>query len=335
MINRIKRFFQTPKARAIVLMYHRIANLETDPWQLAVSPEHFDSQIKMLTDKFQVLPVDNLHTQLAGRQIKDHSIYITFDDAYMDNYIYAKPILEKYGCPATFFVPTHFIGKQQQFWWDELEAILLHSEQLPSTLNLVVDKQPVVYHLDAEQLTDDVKRRQTLWHWPEPAPTSQCELYLKLWEKLKPMPYPNIVDLMDQIKTWAQYFPKDISERTAMNITQLNEVSSNKLFSLGLHTQTHPELASHSKDVQSEEIRGCLEYLQQHNYAPISAIAYPYGSTDDNTLLATAENHIDLGFTTRPDVITNDSSLHSLGRYQVNNYGGAELELKLNSWFNN
>jgi len=332
MIDRIKKYFQAPKAKAIVLMYHRIADVETDPWQLAVSPEHFESQIKMLTDKFQVLPVDYLSKQLASRQVIDNSIYITFDDAYVDNYLFAKPILEKYTCPATFFIPTHFIGKQQQFWWDELEAILLHSELLPSELTIVVDEKVIAYDLNAEHLTADVKQQQRFWRWPDPAPTSRCDLYLKIWEHLKPMPYQKILVLMEQIRTWANYHPNDISHRTAMSTSQLRELSDNKLFSLGLHTQTHPELASHSKDIQSEEILGCRNYLMQNNYSPISAIAYPYGSNDANTILATAENQIDLGFTTKAEVITNDSLALSLGRFQINNYGGVKLEANLNWW---
>ncbi|MGE5944862.1 MAG: polysaccharide deacetylase family protein, partial [Flavobacteriales bacterium] len=112
MFNRIKKYLRPSEPKAIVLMYHRICNIDTDPWQLAVSPENFENQIKTITKNFNVLPVNDLIEQFKNRKIKRNSIYITFDDAYQDNYFYAKPILEKYKCPATFFVPTHFIGKE-------------------------------------------------------------------------------------------------------------------------------------------------------------------------------------------------------------------------------
>ncbi|MGB5435100.1 MAG: polysaccharide deacetylase family protein, partial [Maribacter sp.] len=136
MISRIRKFLRPREPKAIVLMYHRVCNLETDPWQLAVSPKNFESQIKALKKNFNVLPVSDLVEQLTAGKIEPNSIYITFDDAYRDNYLNAKPVLETYDCPATFFIPTSYIGKEQLFWWDELEFIFLHSKTLPTNLTL-------------------------------------------------------------------------------------------------------------------------------------------------------------------------------------------------------
>jgi peptidoglycan/xylan/chitin deacetylase (PgdA/CDA1 family) len=332
MFNRIKRYFRTPELKAIGLMYHRICNLETDPWQLAVSPDNFESQIKMLAETFDVLPLNDLTQQLATGSVKENSIYITFDDAYVDNYLYAKPILEQYACPATFFIPTHYIGKQQPFWWDELEAIVLHSKELPSTLTINFDTQPFIFDVDAEGLSEDIELKQQLWKWPEPPPTRRCELYLKIWEQLRPLPYPKISAIIDQIKVWANCDRFDTTKGIAMTTEQLKDLSENTLFSLGLHTQTHPALASHSKAIQNEEIFGCRNYLKENNYPFISAIAYPYGSYNQDTLSVIAHNQIALGFTTKAEVVTKSSSPDRLGRFQVNNYTGEELAANLKNW---
>jgi hypothetical protein len=43
--RRLSRFL---RARALVLVYHRVATADVDPWDLAVRPEHFDEHLKVL-----------------------------------------------------------------------------------------------------------------------------------------------------------------------------------------------------------------------------------------------------------------------------------------------
>jgi hypothetical protein len=58
MLNRIKKYLSLSEPKAIVLMYHRVCNIKTDPWQMAVSPNNFEEHIKMITktSKFYHLP---------------------------------------------------------------------------------------------------------------------------------------------------------------------------------------------------------------------------------------------------------------------------------------
>ena len=145
--------------------------------------------------------------QLANKKIKSNAVFITFDDAYVDNFLYAKPILEKYACPATFFVPTYFIDKQQQFWWDELESIILHSKTLPLDLVLNTGSEVFKFNLQAEDLTEDIKQKQELWKWFEQPPTNRCELYIKICNLFRSLPYNEILALLNQIKKWADFIP--------------------------------------------------------------------------------------------------------------------------------
>lgn len=328
-LNRIKKYLSPSEPRAIVLMYHRICNIDTDPWQLAVSPNNFESQIKTITNNFNVLPVSYLIEQFKENRIKPNCIYITFDDTYQDNYFYAKPILEKYNCPATFFVPTHFIGKEQMFWWDELEKIILHSKKLPNQLTLSIDNQSFNFQFELEKLTNEIQSKQKTWYWPSPSPTYRCELYLEIWQLLKPLSYDKIMDIMTYIKKWADFEPPQTTENFSMNHEQLKNLSSNKLFSLGMHTHTHPALASHPFENQLNEIHTSKYSLDNTNYTTVNAIAYPYGNYNDDTIQCIKQNKIDIGFTTSGGIITQHSSPFELGRFQVIDYDGATLNNKL------
>lgn len=332
-LGRIKRYFHNTTAKAVVLMYHRICDIETDPWQLAVSPDNFESQIKTITKSFNVLPVSSLLMQLNKGILKHKAVYITFDDAYTDNFMFAKPILEKYACPATFFVPTYFIGKEQLFWWDELETILLHSLSLPKILILEVDEQVHTFEFEMEPLTNEVKEKQQAWHWSEEPPTNRCRLYLKIWELLKPLPINKILENLLLLGQWAGYNPKFSPAHYPMTTDQLTSLAVNPLFSLGIHTVSHPALGYHSKNVQSSEIALSKAYLEKNGLGPISTIAYPYGSYNEETIALVKENKIALGFTTSEEIITQDSLPLCLGRIQIPNCSGQLLKERLHNYF--
>lgn len=329
MLSRVKYFLRQSEPSAIVLMYHRVFNVKTDPWQLSVSPHNFETQIKTITKNFKVLPLTELARHLSIGKITPNSVYITFDDAYNDNYLYARPVLEKYDCPATFFVPTHFIGKQQWFWWDELEAIILHSKTLPSKLTLQIDEKIHYFQFKIEKLTDEIQQKHQTWNWPEHPPTNRCKLYLNIWELLKPLPFDMIDKTINYIKNWADFTPSKMPENFPMSSEQLKGLANNKLFTLGVHTETHPALASHSAQIQIKEIAGSKNYLESNNYSIVNAIAYPYGDYNDETLSAVKQNEIALGFTTVGEAISRNSSPLRLGRLQVANYNGALLNEKL------
>ena len=66
-------------------------------------------------------------------------LVVTFDDGYADNLYNAKPLLERYEIPATIFLTSGCIGQNREFWWDELDRMLLQPKTLPRALHLNID----------------------------------------------------------------------------------------------------------------------------------------------------------------------------------------------------
>jgi peptidoglycan/xylan/chitin deacetylase (PgdA/CDA1 family) len=92
-----------------VLMYHHVSP-ETGP--LTTSPKNFESQIKGLVEKgYTTLTCDQFADFLAGKPTPPKSVLLTFDDGYLDNWVYAHPILKKHGLRATIFLVTGLIGE--------------------------------------------------------------------------------------------------------------------------------------------------------------------------------------------------------------------------------
>lgn len=83
-----------------VIVYHHVNNLGED-----ITEEQFEAQMKYLAE--QGYRTIFLKEWVEGKINPDgKTVAITFDDGYLDNWVYAYPILKKYGVKATIFVPT-------------------------------------------------------------------------------------------------------------------------------------------------------------------------------------------------------------------------------------
>src|SRR5437773_7329055 len=125
--------------KSIILLYHRVADVRPDPWSLCVTPQHFAEHLEVLRQQSRPMHLQQLVSRLRDGNLPRHAVAITFDDGYADNLLQAKPALERYDIPATVFVATGNIEQAHEFWWDELERLLLQPGTLPEELRLSID----------------------------------------------------------------------------------------------------------------------------------------------------------------------------------------------------
>ena len=120
------------RGSAIVLTYHRVSDLSSDPQLLAIGVERFEEQMRLLAKSYHTMAAGELFELMAGRRrIPDRTVVITFDDGYADTIHDAAPILAEHGIPATVFVSSDYVDSSREFWWDELERVVLLAPSLP------------------------------------------------------------------------------------------------------------------------------------------------------------------------------------------------------------
>ena len=108
--------------RRLILLYHRVACPEHDPFALSVGPRHFQDHLDILRSHCQMVTLDELlDTRTANRSVLAS---VTFDDGYVDNLTTALPILQQAGIPATFFICTGCLGDVRGFWWDRVATAI-------------------------------------------------------------------------------------------------------------------------------------------------------------------------------------------------------------------
>ncbi|MGD9614509.1 MAG: polysaccharide deacetylase family protein [Alphaproteobacteria bacterium] len=124
------------QSHGFVLMYHRIAEPLSDPWDLAVSPNNFRAQLEVVRREGVCLPLPDFAARITDRNCLRRLFAITFDDGYRDNLINAAPALEAHDLPATIFVVSGAVGAGCDFWWDALARVFLSIPSLPYELRI-------------------------------------------------------------------------------------------------------------------------------------------------------------------------------------------------------
>lgn len=327
--NIIKRYFEPG---GVVLLYHRVAEPASDVWELSVSPVNFEAQLQLLKKDYHVIPLPTLAESLKKKALK-RSVVISFDDGYEDNFTTARPLLEKYELPATFFISAG-ADEQEGFWWDELENIVFSTGQLPSSISLMIGGSLVSLDIkDEAVLNERQKRINTLWRASRESPPSlRCQLYLRLWQSIKPLPSACQQEALFQIRSWANVTTKASSIYKRMTPTQLRVLANHPLFTIAAHTVTHAALACHEFHYQQQELRINKEYLSQMTGKEISLLSYPYGNYNSDTEFAAKSLGFRGGFTTEEKKITHKSHPFRLGRFQVRNFSASEFSDYIDKW---
>lgn len=332
-LRRVRSYGQ-PKA--MILMYHRIDELTCDPWQLAVNPAHFEQQLRVIREHWNPISLAEMAQGVAHQSVIGRGVVLTFDDGYIDNFEVARPLLERYNIPATFFITTQNVERQALFWWDELQEIILNTQQLPREFDLVIGDEQLTCAVDDEAiLTPVLKEKHHLWSAANIALTKRSALYLEIWRRLRPLPDDAQQRVMTQLRKLTGQVPQIRDKLVCMTPRHIQQLTTNSLFSVGAHTVTHPALADHPADEQQKEISGSKSYLETLTARPITFFAYPYGSYTNTTVDVVKNEQLSTAVTTNEGLITKRSQALQLNRYQVNNWSGPTFKKQLAQWYRN
>jgi peptidoglycan/xylan/chitin deacetylase (PgdA/CDA1 family) len=168
-------------------MYHHINPRKGD--MVTVTPEVFEGQMEYLhRSGYRTLKIDELLNCISGKlTIKEKSVVVTFDDAWLDNYVYAYPVLKKYKINAAIFIITdrtdrasNIESRGSEVRWQETK-IPTHTE----SKKLITDGQPnkVVINWDMAKEMSDSGLVEFYSHTKTHA-KCDCLSESELWEEL-------------------------------------------------------------------------------------------------------------------------------------------------------
>jgi peptidoglycan/xylan/chitin deacetylase (PgdA/CDA1 family) len=254
--------------RPIVLMYHRVERVEHDPWELAVSPENFATQIRLLTQARRVVPMSWLGAEIVAGRLPRHVAAVTFDDAYVDVMRHALPVLEAHSCPATMFVPTSAIGRSETFWWDLLIRVMMGTPTLPSRLVLTEHGRDHVFEVGAA------------------TPAKREEVHFRMHRLLKPLPREErekaILDLARSVDAEVETPDRD----RPMTHEELVRFAASPVIEIGAHTRWHPSMPALAPEEMAAEVAESRRLCREWTGGEVTGFAYPYGDLNDQAVEA-------------------------------------------------
>ncbi len=254
--NRLANFFDPP---ILVLAYHRVADLKHDPQALAVRPERFRAQMRHLRSRYAPLRLE----ESWPRGDRPAAI-VTFDDGYADNATTALPILEREEVPATFFVSVGAVEAGREFWWDELERLLL-AETPPPLPNPI-------------RVGDGPDRRA----WPTATAEERRVCYEELHGVLRGLVPARRELWLASLRAARGDAPPRPSHRP-LTVDEVGRLGRSLYASVGAHGVTHTPFAALSLGEQREEMRTSRERLRAWTGREVETFSFPFGGRRDFT----------------------------------------------------
>jgi peptidoglycan/xylan/chitin deacetylase (PgdA/CDA1 family) len=334
----VQRLRKRSPAKCLILMYHRVTDGPQDPWSLCVSPKYFAEQLQVITKSFEQLSLQEMIQQLRNKNHNQRWIVLTFDDGYADNLYYAKPLLERYDVPSTFFISTGNVDKDREFWWDELERLLLQPSKLPDYLSLNIKGHNYQWKLGESSIYSEHDHHQFCsWKiWQKP-PTNRHLLYIKLWQLLKPLYAEDREKMINALQKWARVEPEGRITHRSLSSEELIKLKKGEIFDIGAHTATHPTLSSLPVHIQKQEIQQSKHFLEEVLNRTVNSFAYPYGAKADytyQTITIAKESAFNCACSLFEGSVGPSTDYYELPRFQVFNWNGEEFSEKLYNWFN-
>lgn len=302
---------------ALILGYHRIARPLHDAYEVCVSPENFAEHLEVLRKFANPVSLVNLVGHLKAGILPAHSVAVTFDDGYADNLYEARPLLEKYEIPATVFICSGYAGRE--FWWDELERLVMASQADPQVFCLRVGESRFEWNPSKED--------------PEGVePNIRWQFHHALYSFILSLDVENLHQAMITVRRWAGLQTGSPKGARAMTHQELVQLANGGLIELGSHTRHHPMLPNLSSEQQREEIVSGKRDLETVLGRPVRGFAYPNGKAFDTAKQIVREADFAYACTSLHDVVRPSSDLYELTRFWQKDVDGEKFMQSLKLW---
>jgi peptidoglycan/xylan/chitin deacetylase (PgdA/CDA1 family) len=300
----------------IVLMYHRVANLRNDPWELAVTPENFREHVRILSETRRVVPLRTLLEE-ARQGRGTGMVAITFDDGYVDVFENALPILAEFQCPATTFLVADALGRNREFWWDKLTRIVFDPPELPPALMLDIGDERFLWRNAGAAASANIDER------------GRKALYYALWRRLLVLDEIRRDECLGRLAEWADIADGDDRSNRAMSAEQAARMAAGGLMEIGAHTMSHPSLPALGPDGQRAEILRCRKACEEVCSRPVDMFAYPFGNFDGTSVALAREAGYAAAFTTRAGTLSLMKDPLEIPRANIGNFSGKRFRRAL------
>ncbi len=252
-------FDGSAEPRFVILLYHGVTQARHRGIENCsgkhLPKEEFRQQMDRLSTEYTVLPLRELAARKGHGTLPPHSVAVTFDDGFENNFSVAFPILKQFGIPATFFLSTGFIGTGRLFWVDRLEYLL--NETSRGQVEVAAFQETFPLHTLQEKRTalKAIKRRL------------KEEMHLI---------EATLEGLSRECAVASQDYYEDYRTLTWEQVRQMHRSG---LCDFGVHTVDHAILSRLPSAEKEFQIRAAKKNLEEVLGEEVDSFSYPEGLT--------------------------------------------------------
>ena len=299
----------------LVLMYHRVGNESFDPWELVVEERRFREQMMFLRAHRTPISLVEFVALLRRGKLPRTAVAVTFDDGYACNVLRAARLLFENHIPATIFITTRPVIEAREFWWDELERVIL-----------AIDDERLALELPDRQLEIFLgPRRKNDREWPPGATarTPRQSAYYEAWSALRQLGPDQQRSILDNLRSSYGISSQPRESHRPMGNSEVRDLRKFGI-DVGAHSLTHTSLPSRNSDEKRSEIDGSRDACADMTGVAPRTFAYPYGDFDDETARLVEASGFDCACTTVEASVLG-ANLYRLPRIQVRNWSAREF----------
>lgn len=238
-----------------ILMYHRISdtNDEYGHALLSVNKEELIKQIRFFKRNYRCISLPQAISILKGKdKLDDNYVVFTFDDGYIDNFIYGEPIFKEFDIHPTIYLTAGNVDTGKPIWTEIVDDILINCPN-PSKCNEVFDLRIPKKKLNINEILN--------YSWI-------------LKAVLTKMPQNEIMKSIEEIKEKVQYTP---SAKTELMDWEKVKSLANSGWTIGSHTMSHINLAIESEEIVTRELYDSFKLIENKTESKAQHFAYPFG----------------------------------------------------------
>lgn len=328
-----KRFARAP----LILLYHRVADLESDPQLLSVTQSHFAEHLHILRQHARPMELREMVRALRENNLPRKAVVVTFDDGYADNLYNAKPLLERYDIPATVYVSSGYVDTGREFVHDTLEGLFLQPGRLPQQLALTIRGRTHQWDLGEESYySEDAHRRNRAWHVQKvEKPTLRQHVYQSLCQLVYTLSDAERRSALDALMRWAGIQSVCRPAYRVLGAGEIRMLAEGGLVDVGAHTVAHPVLSALPSVDQRDEVQRSKACLEEILSRPVTSFAYPYGTRSDYTAETVAivrEVGYDHACSNFEGLVRQGTDPWQLPRFLVRDWDGEKFSCLLRDW---
>ncbi len=299
-------------------MYHQITEAGADPSGLAVSPKNFASQLSVLKERCEVVPLREIQLRSESRS-KRPRVAITFDDGYADNGEVGAPILEAAGLPASFFITGIALDGQGEFWWDSLEHLILDLNDGSAP------QDPFEVVIGGQRLRADLRTVE-----------ARMRAHKALNRRLRVRPPEEIAPVIEALSLHLGTKIQTCERHRLAGMDGIQSLARIPGMTIGSHTLSHPLMPSLHSEAKRHELIESRRLLTDATGESVVEFAFPYGNDgafDDDSEAAIREAGYLLACRTVFGLVSRRTNPFQIPRAMVHDIGVQDFEGRLDNWF--